>query len=105
VTASLRPRPTAPLLPYTTLFRSDMGRDIGAVGEDDDLGGAGDGVDADAAEDLALGLCHVGVAGADDAVHGSDGGGAAGECRHRSDRKSTRPNSRHRTLAHAAFCL
>ena len=42
---------------------------VGGVGQHDDLGRAGDGVDADAAEHLALGLGDIGVAGPDDAVH------------------------------------
>ena len=56
---------------------------LGGVGEHHHLGGAGDAVDADAAEHLALGLGDIGVAGADDAVHRGDGGGAVGQRRHR----------------------
>jgi hypothetical protein len=55
---------------------------VGGIGEDDDLGGAGDGIDADAAEDLPLGLGDIGIAGADDAIDGGDGSRAIGEGRH-----------------------
>ena len=47
-----------------------IGRDPGgigrAVGDDQHFGGAGDHVDADGAEDLALGGGHIGIARADD---------------------------------------
>ena len=46
---------------------------LSPLGEDDDLGRAGDGVDADPAEHLPLGLGDIGVAGADDAIDGRDG--------------------------------
>ena len=42
------------------------------VGDDQGLGRAGQQVDADAAEQLALGLRHIGVAGADNHVHRLD---------------------------------
>jgi hypothetical protein len=45
--------------------------------------GSGDHVDADDPEDLALGRRHVGVARADDLVHGGDGPGAVGQGRDR----------------------
>ena len=53
------------------------------VGDHQRLGRAGQQVDADAAEQLALGLRHIGVAGADDHVHRRDRLGAE---RHRGDR-------------------
>ena len=53
------------------------------VGDHQRLGRAGQQVDADAAEQLPLGLRHIGVAGADDHVDGRDGLGAE---RHRGDR-------------------
>ena len=49
------------------------------VGGDDHLGGAGDHVDADVAEDEALGRGDVGVARADDLVDPRDALGAVGE--------------------------
>ena len=53
------------------------------VGDDQRLGRAGEQIDADAAEQLALGLRHIGVAGADDHV---DGGDRLGAERHGGDR-------------------
>ena len=53
------------------------------VGDDQRLGRAGEQVDADAAEQLALGLRHIGVARADDHVDRRDRLGAE---RHRGDR-------------------
>ena len=50
-----------------------------SVGEHDDLRGAGDGVDADAAEHLLLGGGGVRSAGAGDLVDRGDGFGAEGE--------------------------
>ena len=46
----------------------DDGRPRGLVGDDEDLGRAGEEVDADDPEQLALGLRDVGVAGADEQV-------------------------------------
>ena len=57
----------------------DQARIVGGVGQHDDFGRAGDAVDADMAEYLALGLGDVGVAGADDAVDRGDAGGAVGQ--------------------------
>ena len=53
------------------------------VGDDQRLGRAGEQIDADAAEQLPLGLGHVGVAGADEHVDRRDGLGAE---RHGGDR-------------------
>ena len=53
------------------------------VGNDQRFGGAGEQVDADAAEQLALGLGDIGIAGADDHVHGRDRFGAERHGRHR----------------------
>ena len=47
----------------------DAARVVVGIGDHDDLRRAGDVVDADAAEHLALGLGDIGVAGSDDAVH------------------------------------
>ena len=55
----------------------------GLVGEDQHLGGPGDHVDADLAEDEPLGGRHIGVAGPDDLGDRRDGRGAVGERRHR----------------------
>ncbi len=59
----------------------DPGRVVGGVGDDHDLGGAGQGVDADDAVEPALGGGDVGVAGADDLVHRPDRPGAEGQRR------------------------
>ena len=61
----------------------DPARIDAVVGGDDDLGRAGDGVDADVAEHQPLGRGDVGVAGADDLV---DARHALGAVRHRGDR-------------------
>ena len=53
------------------------------VGDDQRLGRAGEQVDADAAEQLALGFRHIGIAGADDHVDRRDGLGAERHRRHR----------------------
>ena len=55
----------------------------GAVGEHQHFGRARDHVDADLAEDAALGRSHPGVAGADDLDDGRNGLGAISERRHR----------------------
>ena len=57
----------------------DPGGIGGAVGDDQHFGRAGDHVDADGAEDLALGGGDIGVAGADDLADRLDGLGAVGE--------------------------
>ena len=51
----------------------------GLVGDDRDLRGPGEDVDADLAEERALGLGHVLVAGADDDVRGLAGEEPEGE--------------------------
>ncbi len=61
----------------------DPGRIGAGVGNDENLRGAGDHVDPDATEYLALGLGDVGVAGADDLVDRGDGGRAVGQRRDR----------------------
>ena len=57
----------------------DPGGVLGAVGDHDDLGRAGDQVDADPAEHLALGFGDISVAGPDDLVDRGDGRGAERE--------------------------
>ena len=57
----------------------DPGGVGGVVGDDQHFGWAGDHVDADGAEDLALGSGDIGVAGADDLGDRRDGGGAVGQ--------------------------
>ena len=52
---------------------------LAVVGEDQNFRRAGDHVDADLAEDAALGGCDKGVAGTDDLGDRSDGPGAIGE--------------------------
>jgi hypothetical protein len=59
----------------------DPGRLGGAVGDDHHLAGAGEEVDPDDAEELALSLGDVGVAGPEDLVDGADAVGAEGEGR------------------------
>ena len=54
----------------------------GVVGDNQRLGGAGEQVDADTAEELAFGLGDEGVAGADQHVHRGNAGGAERHCRH-----------------------
>ena len=49
------------------------------VADDHDFRRAGDGIDADLAEDPALGRGHIGVTGADNLVHRPDGFGAVGQ--------------------------
>ena len=61
----------------------DVARIVRGIGQHDDLGRAGDGVDADPAEHLPLGLGDIGVAGADDAIDRRDGRGAVGQRRDR----------------------
>ena len=61
----------------------DAARIVGGVGQHDDLGRAGDRVDADAAEHLPLGLGDIGVARPDDAIDRRDAGGAIGQRRNR----------------------
>ena len=53
-----------------------------AVGQHQDLAGAGDHVDAHLAEDLPLGGGDIDVARADDLIHGRDGLGAVGQRSH-----------------------
>ena len=64
-------------------LRQEIGRDPGGigglVGDDQHFGRAGDHVDADGAEDLALGGGDIGVARPDDLVDRRDGLGAVGE--------------------------
>ena len=57
----------------------------GLVGQHGDLRRPGQQVDPDAAVELALGLGHVRVAGADDHVHGLDPGQPEGHRRQRLD--------------------
>ncbi len=47
---------------------------VGFIGNDEDLRGPGDGVNANVTENLALGLCNPCIAGTDDLVHGTDRG-------------------------------
>ncbi len=64
----------------------DPGGIDAVVGADDQLGGAGDRIDADVAEHQALGRGDVGVSGADDLVDARDALGAVGQ---RGDRLRT----------------
>ena len=64
-------------------LRGQVGRDVvrsrAGVGDDQDFGGTGQGVDPDRAEDLFLGEHHVDVAGTDEYVDPGNLGGAVGE--------------------------
>ena len=53
-----------------------------AITDDQDLGWAGDHVDAHLAKDLAFGLCNIGVAGANNLVDRGNGLGAVGQSSH-----------------------
>src|SRR5690606_40877586 len=89
--------PVLPLLPYTTLFRSPLGRALG----DDPHGGV-----------VQLAEAHAGLRGREGRVGGLAHGfvdlaldrreGAAHGDR---DRKSTRLNSSHVKISYAVFCL
>ena len=57
----------------------DENRVAGRVGDHEDLGGSGDHIDRDHAENLLFGFCDEGVAGADDLVDLRDALGAVGE--------------------------
>ena len=61
----------------------DAARIVGGIGQDDDFGRTGDGVDADAAEHLPFGFRDIGVAGTDDAIDRRNAVGAVGQCRYR----------------------
>ena len=61
----------------------EMRRVIFASAMISDFRGAGDGIDPDLAENLALGLGDIGIAGADDGSTGAISGGAIGERGHR----------------------
>src|SRR5437763_5634732 len=86
----MRPLPTPPLFPYTTLFRS---RDHIVLGEKSSR------------------LRSVGQAGFGNEIRvvlpdGTDAPvGGIGEIIVRRDRKSTRLNSSHRCISYAVFCL
>src|SRR5699024_12704591 len=88
-----RLRPSCTLFPYTTLFRSDQGRE--------ELDGAADDADAVLSVELVEVLRDVVHERrdhpADAAVAGQPHGGE--------DRKSTRLNSSHVSNSYAVFCL
>src|SRR5690606_41369784 len=92
--------PRAPLLPYTTLFRS-FGR-----------GGGGDGAVRGRRLRRVRGCPLVGAAPCRAPAHRrgpaagrGPGAGVAGEAVVRLDRKSTRLNSSHVKISYAVFCL
>src|SRR3712207_7521701 len=92
----IRRPPRSTLFPYTTLFRS-----VGGI----ELGGQGGG-------DVGAGLVHladaVGVAGHLAAEHGGGETGvvaADGDADQLGDRKSTRLNSSHANISYTVFCL
>src|SRR5207248_10240161 len=95
--------PISPLFPYTTLFRSELRRQLLDEAVDVDLADHQIGVAAREREDLArhaghqveLALDLLDVLLALRAVVG----------RRHQDRKSTRLNSSHRTISYAVFCL
>ena len=65
-------------------LRQEIGGDpvgiVVGIGHDQHFGRTGDHVDADGAEDLALGGGHPGIAGANNLGDGTNGFGAVGEC-------------------------
>src|SRR5206468_11170961 len=93
---AFRPTPSSTLFPYTTLFRSRVGDEDGAihpvvrsVGSREDRGGA------KARPDRGAGLGRVGCGN-----QWLAGPGVPLE-----DRKSTRLNSSHDQISYAVFCL
>src|SRR5438477_8205747 len=82
----MRPPPTSPLFPYTTLFRSQSDKSQ----PDGGFAAACGFVPGNASLQLALAL---------------KAGGANGQNRTRLDRKSTRLNSSHMSISYAVFCL
>src|SRR4051812_49462409 len=93
----LRPPPSPPLFPYTTLFRSSDRRHWRAVGgkEQAQAGFRPDIEGLRAVAVLAVVLFHAGVPGI----------GGTATARRPSDRKSTRLNSSHMSISYAVFCL
>src|SRR3712207_6997462 len=93
----IRRPPRSTLFPYTTLFRSVLGRAAGATG----LGVAGVSVSALADPQVAVSPAQGRVehlrAGQVVFVGATTGGGG--------DRKSTRLNSSHANISYAVFCL
>src|SRR3712207_8522451 len=90
----MRRPPRTTLLPYTTLFRSEVGEHL--VGQDD---GDGDG-DERLPQVLAL------VPAQQQLLHEQAGDGDGRRAREqRQDRKSTRLNSSHANNSYAVFCL
>src|SRR3712207_7255421 len=90
----IRRPPRSTLFPYTTLFRSKVGRTVGQLlprvgGTAVALGGAGR--DLDEAEPPPTSADRLRVPGALEAGKG--------------DRKSTRLNSSHANISYAVFCL
>src|SRR3712207_8083249 len=96
----IRRPPRSTLFPYTTLFRSaGLGRRVD--------GGRGDGRQVRRRLVGERGGGRGGETRQDGDGDGDEGGGAA-EGGHRGgsgDRESTRLNSRHANISHAAFCL
>src|SRR3712207_7086588 len=87
----IRRPPRSTLFPYTTLFRSDAGRDVALAPTG--LGRAGDAFRLrQPLRGETLGRLSRPAA-------------AAGKPRDRRDRKSTRLNSSHANISYAVFCL
>src|SRR3712207_8769745 len=84
----IRRPPRSTLFPYTTLFRSHAGGDVGGVGE----------LDADVGDGRAERAHREG-----DHVHRAAPHGAAEQ--REEDQKSTRLNSSHANISYAVFCL
>src|SRR5258707_9853174 len=90
----IRRPPRSTLFPYTTLFRSGVGPDVGAAGKQ--------------ARGLALDERRIGEQGGGDRLQGeaqAELGHHVGQVPPEPDRKSTRLNSSHANISYAVFCL
>src|SRR3712207_8563563 len=90
----IRRPPRSTLFPYTTLFRSRQGQEVGRRVQEAVPAPAHQRADADDDPDAAHDGRHRGPA-AEGHLHAEDG----------RDRKSTRLNSSHANISYAVFCL
>src|SRR5690606_41616242 len=101
---ALRPLPTSPRFPYTTLFRSRErlravvgGEDVGFVGQQDDVGSP--------VIDLRGGGARVALRVGEHVDPPEPAQQVGGERVAPEDRKSTRLNSSHVKISYAVLCL
>src|SRR2546426_8115773 len=87
----IRRPPRSTLFPYTTLFRSDVNRNV--IGNAHDLTSVRRDVTDEARQDVVEIITGVG-----EVLPGK-------QFLHRQDRKSTRLNSSHLVISYAVFCL